>query len=52
MTRTDTDTRRSIRAHLVAIAAAALFLVLGIGVIGATTELAGAINRLGRAGGR
>ncbi len=34
---------RSIRAHLVAIAAAALFLVLGIGVIGATTELAGAI---------
>ena len=37
------NTQRSIRAHLVAIAAAALFLVLGIGVIGATTELAGAI---------
>ena len=37
------NTQRSIRAHLVAIAAAALFLVLGIGVIGATTELAGAV---------
>jgi membrane fusion protein, type I secretion system len=37
------DTQRSIRAHLVAIAAAALFLVLGVGVIGATTELAGAV---------
>ena len=35
-----TGTQRSIRAHLVAIAAAALFLVLGVGVIGATTELA------------
>jgi HlyD family secretion protein len=37
------NTQRSIRAHLVAIAAAALFLALGIGVIGATTELAGAV---------
>jgi HlyD family secretion protein len=36
-------TQRSIRAHLVAISAASLFLVLGIGVIGATTELAGAV---------
>jgi membrane fusion protein, type I secretion system len=36
-------TQRSIRAHLLAIAAAALVLVLGVGVIGATTELAGAI---------
>jgi hypothetical protein len=44
--------QRSIRAHLAALAAAAAFLVAGIGVIGATTELAGAINRLGRAGGR
>jgi HlyD family secretion protein len=38
-----TGTQPSIRAHLVAIAAAALFLVLGVGVIGATTELAGAV---------
>jgi len=43
MTRSDTDTQRSIRVHLLAIAAAALFLVVGIGVIGATTELAGAV---------
>ena len=43
MTRSDPDTQRSIRAHLLAIAAAALFLVVGIGVIGATTELAGAV---------
>jgi membrane fusion protein, type I secretion system len=35
--------RRSIRSHLVAIAAAAILLVFGIGVIGATTELAGAV---------
>jgi HlyD family secretion protein len=35
--------QRSIRAHLLALAAAALFLVAGVGVIGATTELAGAI---------
>jgi HlyD family secretion protein len=35
--------QRSIRAHLAALAAAAVFLVAGIGVIGATTELAGAI---------
>jgi len=43
MTRSDPDTQRSIRAHLLAIAAAALFLVVGIGMIGATTELAGAV---------
>jgi HlyD family secretion protein len=36
-------TQRSIHAHLLAIAAAALVLVLGVGVISATTELAGAI---------
>jgi HlyD family secretion protein len=42
-----TGTQRSIRAHLVAIAAAALFLVLGVGVIGATTELAGAVIAAG-----
>jgi HlyD family secretion protein len=35
--------RRSIRTHLVAIAAAAILLVFGVGVIGATTELAGAV---------
>jgi HlyD family secretion protein len=35
--------QRSIRAHLAALAAAAVFLVAGIGVIGATTELAGTI---------
>jgi len=40
-------TQRSIRAHLVAIAAAALFVVLGVGVIGATTELAGAVIAAG-----
>jgi HlyD family secretion protein len=37
------QTQRSIRAHLVAIVAAAIFLVCGIGVIGATTDLAGAV---------
>jgi HlyD family secretion protein len=42
-----TGTQPSIRAHLVAIAAAALFLVLGVGVIGATTELAGAVIAAG-----
>jgi HlyD family secretion protein len=42
-----TGTQRSIRAHLVAIAAAALFLVLGVGMIGATTELAGAVIAAG-----
>jgi HlyD family secretion protein len=42
-----TGTQRSIRAHLVAIAAAALFVVLGVGVIGATTELAGAVIAAG-----
>jgi membrane fusion protein, type I secretion system len=41
------ETQRSIRAHLVAIVAAAIFLVCGIGVIGATTELAGAVIALG-----
>jgi HlyD family secretion protein len=35
--------QKSIRAHLAAVAAAAFFLVCGIGVIGATTKLAGAI---------
>jgi membrane fusion protein, type I secretion system len=38
-----TATQRSIRAHLLATVAAAVFLVGGIGVIGATTELAGAV---------
>jgi HlyD family secretion protein len=37
------STQRAIRAHLVAIAAVAVFIVAGIGVIGATTELAGAV---------
>jgi HlyD family secretion protein len=41
------STQRSIRAHLVAISVAALLLVLGVGVIGATTELAGAIVAVG-----
>jgi HlyD family secretion protein len=39
--------QRSIRAHLVAIAAAAIFLVCGVGVIGATTQLAGAVIAAG-----
>ena len=39
----NTASQRSIRAHLIAIAAVAVFLVAGIGVIGATTELAGAV---------
>jgi membrane fusion protein, type I secretion system len=39
----DNDIHRSIRAHLLAIAAATLLLVGGIGVIGASTELAGAV---------
>src|SRR5439155_18907796 len=44
MTTTDeSGTRSSIRAHLLAIAAATIVLVGGIGVMGATTELAGAI---------
>ena len=42
-----TPTQRTIRAHLLAIGAAALILVLGVGVIGATTELAGAIIAAG-----
>jgi HlyD family secretion protein len=42
-----TGTQRSIRVHLVAVAAAGLFLVLGVGVIGATTELAGAVIAAG-----
>jgi HlyD family secretion protein len=37
------STQRAIRAHLVAIAAVAIFLVGCVGVIGATTELAGAV---------
>ena len=36
-------TQHSVRAHLLAIGTAALLLVLGVGVIGATTELAGAV---------
>ena len=40
-------TQRSIRVHLVAIGATAIFLVCGIGVIGATTELAGAVIAMG-----
>jgi HlyD family secretion protein len=39
----ETGTRSSIRAHLLAIAAATVLLVGGIGVMGASTELAGAI---------
>jgi HlyD family secretion protein len=40
-------TQRSIRAHLVAIGAATAFLVGGVGVIGATTDLAGAVMATG-----
>ena len=40
-------TQQSIRAHLVAIGATAVFLVGGVGVIGATTELAGAVIAAG-----
>jgi HlyD family secretion protein len=43
MTPNESGTRRSIRGHLVAIAGASLLLLAGMGVIGATTELAGAI---------
>jgi HlyD family secretion protein len=39
----ENGTRSSIRAHLLAIAAATVVLVGGIGVMGASTELAGAI---------
>ncbi len=39
----ESGTRSSIRAHLLAIAAATVVLVGGIGVMGASTELAGAI---------
>jgi HlyD family secretion protein len=42
-----TPMQSSIRAHLVAIAAAAIFLVCGVGVIGATTQLAGAVIAAG-----
>ena len=41
------NTQQSIRAHLVAIGAAAVLLVGGVGVIGATTELAGAVIAAG-----
>jgi HlyD family secretion protein len=41
--RSAAQTQRSIRTHIVAIVAAAIFLVCGIGVIGATTDLAGAV---------
>jgi len=40
-------TQQSIRAHLVAIGATAVFLVGGVGVIGATTDLAGAVIAAG-----
>ena len=40
-------TQQSIRAHLVAIGATAVFLVGGVGVIGATTDLAGAVIATG-----
>ena len=39
----ESGTRSSIRAHLLAITAATIVLVGGIGVMGASTELAGAI---------
>jgi HlyD family secretion protein len=45
--RSNGSTQRSIRAHLVVFAAATLFLVLGVGVIVAATELAGAIVAAG-----
>ena len=40
-------TQQSIRAHLVAVGATAVFLVGGVGVIGATTDLAGAVIAAG-----
>jgi HlyD family secretion protein len=40
-------TQQSIRTHLVAIGATAVFLVGGVGVIGATTDLAGAVIAAG-----
>jgi HlyD family secretion protein len=40
-------TQQSIRVHLVAIGATAFFLVGGVGVIGATTDLAGAVIAAG-----